>query len=199
MFGESRIAAGTATYGAYRLAPGTIGWGGDGEIVLGAWQAGRDLSWVAELLRAAGLAARYVEDPRPMLWRKLALNAMVNPVAALTRMKNGQTLDDAGTAALMQQLGREALTAAGRAGVALEFEEIWAAQEQNLRRTAANRNSMLQDIQSRRQTEVEAILGAVLRYATSLYEFPVTRALYQLLRAIDSLPSADPGDPPDSL
>ena len=40
LFGEERVAAGVATYGAYRTAPGVIRWGGDGFIVLGPWQQG---------------------------------------------------------------------------------------------------------------------------------------------------------------
>ena len=194
VFGSPRIAAGTATYGAFRIAPGVIGWGGDGKIVMGPWQPDRDISWVGELLRDAGLDAQAVADPRPALWTKLAINVMVNPVAALTRMTNGQALGDPHTSALMQQLGREAVAAAGRAGVPLDFPQIWKLHMENLRRTAANRNSMLQDVVSGRRTEVASILGSILRYATDAGDLPTTRALYQLLTAIDGLTTGAPAD-----
>ena len=79
MFGEDRVAAGVATYGAYRVSPGVIGWGGDGSLVLGPWNKGLDMSWAGELLQHGGLSVTYVEDPRPAIWRKLAINAQKYP------------------------------------------------------------------------------------------------------------------------
>lgn len=183
--GGKRVAAGTATYGAHRISPGVIAWGGDGRIVLGPWQAGQDMSWITKLLCDAGLNANYVEDPRPALWRKLAINAMVNTVTALARVRNGQTLESPWSIDVMQRLGREAVIAAGRAGVPLDFDEVWSLQEENLRRTAANRTSMLQDVEGGRRTEVDAILGTVLRYAENDQDLPTTRAVYGLLKTIE--------------
>jgi 2-dehydropantoate 2-reductase len=185
MFGEDRVAAGVATYGAYRVSPGVIGWGGDGSIVLGPWKKGLDMSWAGELLKDGGLNVTYVEDPRPAIWRKLAINAMVNTTAALTRMGNGEMLANPVALELMRALGRDTVTAAGRAGVTLDFDDIWATHLENLERTAANRPSMLQDVEAKRQTEVEAISGGVLQYARGEEEFPSTRSVYALLKAID--------------
>ena len=72
LVGESRVAAGIATYGAHRIAPGVIRWGGDGYIMVGPWKQGVDLSWTVELLNQATLNATYVPDPREALWKKLS-------------------------------------------------------------------------------------------------------------------------------
>ena len=185
VFGEENVAAGIATYGAYRIAPGVIRWGGDGTVVLGPWQKGLNMSWIGDLLRGAGLHVAYVKDPRPAIWRKLAINAMVNTTAALTRMGNGEMLVNPMALEIMRKLGQETAVAAGRAGVGLDFDELWPQHLENLERTAANRPSMLQDVEAGRQTEIEAISGGVLRYAREDAEFPYTRAVYALLKAID--------------
>ena len=185
-FNEEQLAVGIDTYGAYRISPGVIGWGGDGYIVLGPWIKNRNMNWVCELLKTGGLEVSYVDDPMPAIWRKLAINAMVNTTAALTHMKNGELLDYESIVALMRELGKEAVIAAGRAGIPLDFEEIWKFHLENLRRTASNKPSMLQDIEAQRPTEIEAISGSILQYAKDDKDFPYTRTVYNLLRAIES-------------
>jgi 2-dehydropantoate 2-reductase len=185
LFSDARVAAGVATYGAYQLAPGVIHWGGDGFITLGPWQPGAEMSWIGDLMAGAGLRVTYVEDPRPAIWRKLFINAMVNTTAALTGMGNGELLANPMALEMMKRLGREAVMAAGRAGVVLDFDEMWAMHLDNLERTAANRPSMLQDLEAGRQTEIDAISGGVLQHARDDGEFPYTRSVYTLLKAID--------------
>lgn len=185
IFGEQRVAAGVATYGAFTIAPGVIGWGGDGQITLGPWRENVAMAWVAELLQSAGLQVVCVNDPRPAIWAKLAINAMLNTVTALTGMQNGATRSNPAALELMQQLGRETVTAAGRAGISLDFDTIWPLLMDNLQRTASNRTSMLQDVTARRRSEIDMISGRVLDYARAESDFPYTRAVYALLKAID--------------
>jgi 2-dehydropantoate 2-reductase len=165
VFGEANLAAGVATYGAYRLSPGVIRWGGDGWIFWGPWKVGLDMAWVRDLFTGAGLNATYVEDPRPAIWRKLVINAMVNTTAALTGMKNSELLASPLALAMMKKLGQETVIAASRAGVQLDFDDMWTMHLDNLERTAANKPSMLQDLEAQRQTEIDAISGGVLSYA----------------------------------
>lgn len=185
LFGEEKVAAGVVTYGAYRISPGVIGWGGDGYIILGPWKRGLDMSWIADVLRNAGLNVTYVKDPRPAIWKKLAINAMVNTTPALTRMNNGEMLANPQARALMKELGKETIEASSRAGVGLDFDDIWTMHMENLKMTSANRPSMLQDVEAGRQTEIEAISGGVLKHGRHYGEFPFTRAIYALLKAID--------------
>jgi len=186
IFGNAKVAAGVATYGAYRISPGAINWGGDGYIVLGPWEKGQDMSWISDFLKGAGLNVTYVEDPRVAIWKKLAINAMVNTTAALTGMKNGEILVNPLALEIMKKLGQETVMAADRAGVHLDFDDIWTMHLENLERTAANRPSMLQDVEAGRQTEIDAISGGVLKYSQDDADLPYTRAVYALLKAIDT-------------
>lgn len=189
IFGEQRVAAGVATYGAFRLSPGTVQAAGSGLVTLGPWKAGQNMEWLAAMLRSAGFKTDYVEDPRPFIWRKLAINAMVNTTAALTRAKNGLLRENEQLLALMRRLGEETAEAARRAGVTLDFSDLWNFHMENLQNTGSNRASMLQDVEAGRLTEIDAISGAVLRYARSEDEFPYTRTVFSLIKAIDSMRS----------
>ena len=185
LFGPNRVAAGIATYGAYSCAPGVIGWGGDGQITIGPWNGGTAVDWITQLLQDAGLQATGVDDPRPAIWTKLAINAMLNTVTALTGMRNGEVGSSPPALELMQQLGRETVAAAARAGVSLDDHVIWELMCENLERTAVNRTSMLQDVTAGRRTEIDFITGGVLRHAINDSEFPYTRAVHALIRALD--------------
>ncbi len=185
IFGKWRIAAGVATYGAYRISPGIIQAAGKGLVSVGPWKSGIDRSWITDLLSEAGFKAEYVADPKPYIWRKLAVNAMVNTTAALTHMKNGDLINDPLILELMKRLGHETLKAAERAGVELDFNELWEFFMLNLRKTASNKPSMLQDIEAERKTEIESISGGILKYAIDEYDLPFTRSVYSLIRAID--------------
>jgi 2-dehydropantoate 2-reductase len=185
LFGPQRAAAGVATYGAFGIAPGIVGWGGDGQITIGPWTGGTDVDWITQLLQSAGLQVTRVDDPRPAIWTKLAINAMLNTVTALTGMRNGEAGSNPPALELMQHLGRETVAAAARAGVPLDYHAIWKLMGENLERTAVNRTSMLQDVTAGRRTEIDVISGGVLRYAINDEEFPYTRAVHALIRAID--------------
>ena len=185
IFGEARTAAGVTTIGAYAISPGVTGLGGWGETVIGPWDSGGDVSWITEMFEQADIPVDLIEDPRLAIWRKLAINAMVNTITALTGLKVGGAGENPMLLELMIHLGREAVTAAGRAGIELDFDSIWEQNKRNLVRTAANKTSMLQDIEAGRKTEIGAISGSVLKYAKSDDDFPYTRAIYSLVKAID--------------
>jgi len=163
--GEDHVAAGTCTYGAHRVGPGIIAWGGDGMIRFGPWKRGRDVSRVMEILERAGMEVRLEPDPRRALWEKVILNASVNTVSALTRLKNGQMLEMPDAVELMRELAEEGIRAAKLAGEEIDNESLWALVRSVLDKTADNRTSMLQDVENGRETEVDAIVGMLVEQA----------------------------------
>lgn len=165
VIGEEHVAAGTCTYGAHRIGPGRIAWGGDGLVRFGPWKAGEDLSRIEALMQKAGIETRLERDPRRALWEKVILNASVNTVSALTRLKNGQILESPEAVALMRKLVEEGVRAAHLAGEAVETEPMWLLVRTVLGKTANNRTSMLQDVENKRKTEVDAIVGTLVDQA----------------------------------
>jgi 2-dehydropantoate 2-reductase len=62
------------------------------------------------------------------------------------------------------------------------------------RRTAGNRSSMLQDVESGRQTEIDAINGVIVSEAEPLgVSVPVNRVLWNLVRSLSPSASGEEG------
>jgi len=182
---DKQIAVGIGTYGAYKVKPGVIAWGGDGQIILGALNKQIDIGWIHDLFQKADFKTRIVKDPKKYIWRKLAMNAMLNPITALTGFKNGMLIEHEPIKELMNHIGKETVIAAGRAGVSLDFDDIWSSLEKGIQATAVNKSSMLQDIENGIETEIDSISGKILQYAKHEGEFPYTRSVYNLVKSIE--------------
>ena len=154
------------TEGGARDEAGKIRRTGRGTTTLG-WAAGReggfDLSGLVELLRAAGFEAREAAPIEPHAWAKLVANVAINPITALARQPNRYVVENAAARALALVLAREAATVAVAEGIMLPFEDAGEFALAVARESAANRSSMLQDIERERATEVEALNGVVVR------------------------------------
>lgn len=150
---------------------------------------------VGKLFVAGGLRVEVLEDLRPAQWSKLIFNASVNSVAALTDLPHVELFarrdqpTDLGH--LMYDLIDEGKAVAAAAGVEL-FEDPW---EMNCRAVEqgsthdddyAHVPSMLADVRAGRRTEIDFILGSVVREAHRLdVSAPLSQALYRLVKARD--------------
>jgi 2-dehydropantoate 2-reductase len=118
---------------------------------------------LAELLRAGGMTIAVLNDPWPSVWRKVATNAAVNPTSALLGCVNSDLLGDAAAGRIADGLAREVARVATASGVAIAEDDAVTWWREMAQLTGANRSSMLQDVDARRATEVDAICGAVYR------------------------------------
>jgi len=179
------VLAGTCTYGARLLAPGTVSFTGRGEVALGPPSGGRSLvaDRVGEALSAAGVETTVATDMPLRRWEKLAVNAAINATTALARVDNGALADGPG-GSLAADAARETARVAREQGVDLPDERAVERTWQVVRDTAANRSSTLQDVEAGRQTEVDAINGYVVDAAAE--PVPVNGTLTRLLRTWDA-------------
>ena len=67
-----------------------------------------------------------------------------------------------GTKSLMAAILREVVAVANAQGIALDYDERWAAITGLLEKAIGGKASMLQDVEARRQTEIEVINGAIV-------------------------------------
>jgi 2-dehydropantoate 2-reductase len=118
---------------------------------------------LAELLRAGGMTITVLDDPWPSVWRKVATNAAVNPTSALLGCVNSELLGDAAAGRIADGLAREVARVATANGVAIGEDDAVKWWRDMAQLTGANRSSMLQDVEAKRATEVDAICGAVYR------------------------------------
>lgn len=163
--GERRAAVGVIYVGA-RLEAGALHATGAGRAELGrpaGSEAAARLEQLASLLRDGGMSVTIVDDAWPSVWRKIATNAAVNPVTALLGCTNADLLADAASARIADGLAREVARVATASGVAMTEEDAVAWWREMAQLTGANRSSMLQDVQAKRATEIDAICGAVHR------------------------------------
>ncbi|MDP8922492.1 MAG: 2-dehydropantoate 2-reductase, partial [Chloroflexota bacterium] len=141
---------------------------------------------IAALLDAAGIPARAAEAVEPLIWGKLIANAAINPLGALLRCPNGVLVEHPSSAPLFDGLAAEAGAVARALGVDLPFADPVEHARSVARVTYANRNSMLQDVEAGRRTEVEAINGAVARLGGEVgVPTPLNATLAALVRAIE--------------
>jgi 2-dehydropantoate 2-reductase len=176
------VLAGTCTYGARLVAPGHVECTGIGRVELGPRAGGESdrADRAGALFDHAGLETTVAADMPRRLWRKLAVNAGINPTTALARVPNGELVGGpAGETA--RAAAREVGRVAKGNGLELAPDDAVAAMVDVARRTAANRSSMLQDVEAGRRTEVDAITGAVVDRASD--PVPVNRTLLDLVRS----------------
>lgn len=156
------------TIPATLVAPGVVRQPGDGEIRLvepahgGA--SARSVRLLAETLSRAGVPVRFVPDIDRAVWRKAIVNAAINPVTADHGILNGRLTEEPkrSEATVLLLEAREAARLAGYEFDPAELErDLW----ETVQATAANRSSMLQDIDRGRPTEIDSISGYLLAVA----------------------------------
>lgn len=174
----------STTEGAYLEDDHGVVHAGHGQTVIGhldgtANPSGTELAEaLAAQLRHAGLDAGAVADISVRLWHKLAVNAAINPLVARHRVRNGELAqapyrDEVNTVIDEIRLILAALdipppaTALDGSYPQQHGHSAWHARVwQVIAHTAANRASMLQDIEAGRPTEHDAILGPLLDAAS---------------------------------
>lgn len=182
----TRVLAGTTAHGVTFTGAGEVRHAGIGDTILGTWRgaSAADLTRVRDVFEEAGIHTRISPEIRSDLWAKVAINAAINPIAALTGLPNGRIARDRRLSALLEFVVREVVGVARADGVDLPADDLVHAAMLVARRTSQNRASMLQDLDRGRPTEIDAITGAVLRAAERHdANAPLNRALYALVSA----------------
>jgi len=186
--GLERTLGGVTAHGATRLGVGHVRHAGRGETVLGEVRGGLSprATQLAERFTQAGIETRATADVAAALWGKLLVNVGINALGAITGWPNGRLAEAEATRAIMAAAVTEAVQVARARGLSFEPEAAIAKVEEVCRATAQNLNSMLQDLQRGRRTEIDAINGAIAAESTRLgVPTPVNWTLTQLVRALE--------------
>ena len=186
--GEERAAVGVIYVGARLDEHGALHATGPGRAELGhpRGAASRaNIERLAELLRAGAMDVKIREDIWPAVWRKVATNAAVNPTTALLGCLNSDLLGDVAAGRIADVLAREVARVATAAGVRIHEDDAVTWWREMAQLTGANRSSMLQDVEAKRATEVDAICGAVYREGQRRgVEAPLNQAMTLLVSAL---------------
>lgn len=185
------VALAVTSLGAHLVGPGRVRFGGDGATSLGflgeaSPGARLALEGAAELFRRAGLEARVEGDILSQVWNKLLVNVGINALTAIYNCENGALLENGEALESMRSAVLEAASIAQAKGIAIAPEPV-ARTIAVCQATAGNISSMLQDVRSKRQTEIEAINGAVLEEAKRLgIPAPVNAELFNAVKSLEN-------------
>jgi 2-dehydropantoate 2-reductase len=187
--GEERAAVGVIYVGARLDENGELHATGPGRVELGRPRGAAARGAAEKLvgaLSAGGMTVTSTDDAWPSVWRKLVTNAAVNPTTALFGYTNAELLADVATSRVADGLAAEVARVATAAGVAMNDEEARRWWREMAALTGANRSSMLQDVQARRPTEVDAICGAVHREGERRgVSAPLNQSMTLLVKALE--------------
>jgi 2-dehydropantoate 2-reductase len=179
-----RVLVGVTSQAATRLGPGSVRHAGEGPTLIGVLDK-RDAIAAAELaggFAQAGLPAVSVPDIEHWIWRKLAVNAAINGLTALGGFENGTIASDASLLDAAEVIAEEVARVARAKGI--ELGGMRRAIFETAVATANNRSSMLQDLEARRPTEVDAIHGEVLAAGEETgIATPATQVIAALIRS----------------
>lgn len=167
---------------------------GAGEVWIGEWSKGTrqvhrihtDLQAnnLIEVLIMAGFSAFLSNEVDTMIYRKLLINAVINPLTAIWRIPNGELLASDHRMHLMKELFREAIAVYDVCGVPYD-EDAWENILQVCRSTAGNISSMLADVLASRTTEIRWINGSIVDMAEqSGAAVPYNRMICQIVEGI---------------
>lgn len=188
VLGERMILAGVTSNGITFDAPGHIIHAGKGETVIGAVEREYDdiALKITELFNTAGIETRVTRNICGEVWAKLIVNAAINPLTAITGLKNGKILEIPELMETVKGVVKEVERIARANDIRLPGCDLLEKTVGVLENTANNKSSMLQDIELGRRTEIDSINGAVVRYAEAVgMDVPLNRSVTALVKAIE--------------
>ena len=185
----TKVLRATTCMGALRTSPGVVTATGCGLTEIGSRYAENyDLvERLSMMMKEVGFDVRTSENIEGVVWTKTLVNCGINPVGALTGLSNGDVYKNQALRGLIVRLVKEAVQVVEALGVELTTEDPVRYALGTAKATGDNINSMLQDLQAGKRTEIDAITGEVIRLAKQFgIETPSSDAVYALVKALES-------------
>ena len=144
------------------LQPGVIIHTGYGDTIIGErdGHTSERLKKIARMFSNADINTRITDNICGAVWTKTLVNSGINPFGAITGMRNGELLQIPYLKRLMVRTVEEGVNVADKIGINLEEDPV-SMVIKTAELTANNKNSMLQDILRKKQTEIDFINGAI--------------------------------------
>jgi 2-dehydropantoate 2-reductase len=186
-----RVIRGTTFPAGKLLEPGHVQWDVKGDTTFGPYDERTPLAEAERLADActrAGMPAKAVEDARGPQWRKVIFNASTNPIGALTGLTHGRVCERSDLRALVTGLVDEGKAVAEAQGIELDAdpEELI---DHAARKDVAydHKASMLQDVEARRQTEIDYLNGGIVRFGRERgVATPLNATIQSLVKGVEA-------------
>ena len=186
-----RVIRGTTFPAGKIVEPGHVQWDVKGDTTIGPYDDRTPLEEARRLADActrAGMPTTAVADARGPQWRKVIFNAATNPLGALTGLTHGRVCERPDLRRLASQLVDEGKAVAAAQGIVLDSdpEELidYAARPDV---AYDHKASMLQDVEARRQTEVDYLNGGIAGFGKKLgVPTPTHETIWALVKGVEA-------------
>ena len=184
------VAIGVTAQGANLAAPGHVRHAGVGVTRIGfagqqSAEAVQILAQAAALLTGGGIETEVTDDIISIVWTKLLVNVGINALTAILDCPNGMLAEPGQAREQLTAAVREAAAVARVKGISIDGDPV-ANTIAISRATGSNISSMLQDVRSKRRTEINAINGAIVAEGRRLnIPVPVNEELVRKVKEIE--------------
>ncbi|CAB3895727.1 ketopantoate reductase family protein [Achromobacter piechaudii] len=197
----ARVLVGMTTWPADLAGPGHVSSHGTGVVRLRsavvddvanipaneAADNAADIAHISQVLDGAGLRCEVDTNVWKAIWEKVAFNAALNSLCAVTACSVGQLDLVADGGALARAVVSEVIAVARATGVDADESACHASVAHAIAHHRGHKPSMLQDVLAARPTEIEAINGEVVARAHAAgVPVPHTAMLLGLVRLIQA-------------
>jgi 2-dehydropantoate 2-reductase len=188
-FPNNIVIGSTICHGVTHEKPGEVYHAGFGDTVVGSFEPENNkiAREISKMFSEIGIETQVTNNICGELWAKVAINASINPITAVTGLKNGWLLKEPRLEDLLEKTCNEVMAVSKKSGAKLPGGyqgDILGRTKRVVERTADNKSSMLQDIEKGRRTEIDSINGAVVRVGERCkINTPFNRTLTTLVKA----------------
>jgi 2-dehydropantoate 2-reductase len=169
-----------------------VQWDVKGDTTLGPFEPSpapaEEIERLADACTRAGMPTQAVADARGPQWRKLIFNASTNPIGALTHLSHGRVCERDDLRRLVTGLVDEGKAVAAAMGIELDADP-----EELIDHAAKpevaydHKASMLQDVEGRRQTEIDYLNGGIVRFGGEQgVPTPLNAAITSLIHGLEA-------------
>ncbi len=187
--GLERTLGGVTSHGVTFVEPGHIQHAGIGETIIGE-MGGEETDRIKEIAStfgSCGIESTVSQNIRTEIWAKGIVNAGINPLTALTGLKNGYLLSIPVLTRLLEKTCLECVQVARAQGFEINGLEMIKKTKNVARLTGENRSSMLQDIEGGKRTEIDSICGTIVRLGMEKgVPTPVNSSLMAVVKGMEA-------------
>lgn len=190
IIGEKNVISGKTYVGGRLIGPGYVSAGVKGKYTYIGEMTGEitdRIRKVAEEFNKAGLLCEVSDNICGLIWDKLLINVAAGALCGITRLPYGPLYEEEYIKETAVMAIKEAIEVAKAAGVKLKTEDPeypWYAASEGLPPTF--KTSIQQSLEMKRQTEIEFINGAVVRWGKQYnIPTPVNQTLVTCVKGIE--------------
>jgi 2-dehydropantoate 2-reductase len=187
-----RVIRGTTFPAGKIIEPGVVQWDVKGDTTFGPFEprpaAPEEIERLADACTRGGMPTTAVADARGAQWRKVIFNAATNPIGALTGLTHGRVCERPDLRALVSALVDEGKAVAAAQGIELDADpEVLIDHAARPEVAYGHKASMLQDVEARRQTEVDWLNGGIVRFGREHHvPTPLNEVVVALIKGVEA-------------